>query len=507
MENTNQQKTPLCDALKDYISEGIMPFHVPAHKQGRGLQELSDFIGQKALELDLTCVPGLDNICKPRGPIREAEQLAAEAYGADDAFFVVNGTTSAIQAMISSVCAPGEKIILPRNTHKSVTSGLILSGAIPVYINPEVCEEFGISTGIKPKKIKQALKKYPDARAVFLINPNYYGTAPELEESVAICHSYNVPVLVDEAHGAHFCFHPELPLSAVEAGADLVASSTHKLVGSMTQSSTLFINGDRVNPKRVKAVLNLTQTTSPSYLLLASLDIARKQIASEGRQLLDRTLHLTRWIRNRIKRLGGAKLLDQVEKIPGCVALDPTKIVLNVRNWGLSGFEAERILREDYKIQVEMADLYNIILLISISDNIRTVEYLWKSLENIPKRYPRKNVYRYCPPPPPIPEMCLSPREAFYAETEELRLQEAEGEISAETITAYPPGIPLICAGEKITREVIDYINILHREQVDLQGTEDPEGNNIKTVKRVAYTEMEKEEEILQVLKGEKLGN
>lgn len=490
----NQQVTPLYDALKRYIARKIVPFHVPAHKQNRVLGELGEAIGGKALAMDLTCLPDLDNICSPVGPIRDAEQLAASAYGADQAFFIVNGTTSAIQTMIATVCGPGEKLILPRNVHKSATGGLILSGVMPIYVNPEIDTNFGISTGVTLPRIMEALQLHSDARAVFLINPNYYGTTSELVEIIAACHARGVPVIVDEAHGAHFSFHPDLPPSAIEAGADLIASSTHKLVGSMTQSSMLFVNEGLVDSRRVKTVLNLSQTTSPSYLLLASLDIARKMMATQGRELLDQALILAQRIRNHLSREKWVKLLQDPETIPGCTDLDPLKIVMNVKGWGFSGFEVDRILREEYNLQVELSDLYNVIILITIADDSESVDYLLRALKDIPQKYPFKNVLKYCPPPPPLPEVCLSPREAFYADIKVIPLQEAEGEVSAETITAYPPGIPLICAGERITREIIDYINILKHEHAELQGAEDLQLSRIKIVKHLGGAERKIEE-------------
>jgi len=386
--------------------------------------------------------------------------------------------------MILAVCQPGDKIIMPRNAHRSALGGLILSGARPVYIEPAINHEYGISMGITPDMVERALKENPDTKAVFIVSPNYYGTVPPLKEIVHVAHKYDVPVLVDEAHGAHLRFHPGLPLSAMEAGADLSAVSTHKLTGSLTQSSMLLLQGERLNPRQIKAVLNITQTTSPSYILLASLDVARKQMALRGRSLLERTLEISSWIRNELSSIEGLNLMgEEVTAYPGCCALDPTKITVNVRGLGLTGYEMENILRQEYKIQVELSDLYNVLLLISIGDNWDTAKYLVNAFRDIAGRRSIKNVVRFCPPLPPIPTMAVLPREAFYGHTYIKELEQAEGEISAEAITAYPPGIPLICPGELITREVVDYINLLKREHADLQGPEDPELNYIRVLK------------------------
>ncbi|MBC7324434.1 MAG: aminotransferase class I/II-fold pyridoxal phosphate-dependent enzyme, partial [Moorella sp. (in: Bacteria)] len=420
----DQSRTPVFTAIKKYIEDGIIPFHVPGHKQGRALAEFKEYVGERVLAMDLTCMPGLDNICNPRDVIREAEELTAAAYGADYAFFLVNGTTSGIQAMILAVCRPGDKIIIPRNAHRSALGGLILSGAHPVYVEPEINHDFGISMGVTPEKVERALKEHPDARAVFVISPNYYGTLPPLREIVDVAHSYNVPVLVDEAHGAHLHFHPAMPLSAMDAGADLAAVSAHKLAGSLTQSSFLLLQGSRLDPKHVKAVLNLCQTTSPSYILLASLDVARKQMALRGRELVERTLEIAWWMRRELAQVEGLNIMgEEVTTLPGCVALDPTKITVNVQGLGLSGYEMESLLRREYRIQVELSDLYNTLLLVSIGDDRETAGPLVAAFKDIAGKHSLKNVVRFCPPLPAIPAMAVSPRQAFYSQTRSIELE------------------------------------------------------------------------------------
>lgn len=485
-----QNRAPLFEAVQNYLAEGIIPFHVPGHKQGRGLPELTAYLGPRALAMDLTCLPGLDNIFNPHEALAEAQELAAKAYGADYAYFLVNGTTSGIQAMIMAVCQPGDKIIMPRNAHKSALGGLIISGARPIYLHPEVNHEFGISTGITPEKVEEALREHPDAKAVFVVYPNYYGTASNLPAIVAVAHRYGVPVLVDEAHGAHFAFHPDLPPSSMEAGADLAAVSTHKLLGSLTQSSMLLVREGLLDHRHVKAVLNLAQTTSPSYLLLCSLDLARKQAATKGREIFTRVLSLAEKCRSELRQIEGLRLLDrEVVGRPGCWALDPSKIVVNVTGLGLSGYEAEAILRHRYGLQVELSDLYNLLFLITVGDTAETVDALIEALRDLAEVRVQRNVCKYTPPLPSLPPVAALPREAFYSETKIVPLEEAAGEISAEAITAYPPGIPLVCPGELITQEIIDYVSVLKRENADLQGLEDPEFNRIRVLKKVAYLE------------------
>lgn len=498
--NQRQQHTPVFNAVKKYYQDGTVSFVVPGHKQGKGLPEFRDYVGDNVLGIDLTCFPDTDNICNPRGVIAEAQALAAEVYGADHAYFLVNGTTAGIQAMIMAVCEPGDKVILPRNAHKSALGGLILSGARPVYIEPEMSQDFGISMGVTPEKIEWALHQHPDAKAVFVINPNYYGTASHLAKIVEIAHSFGVPVIVDEAHGAHLKFNGELPLSAMEAGADLAASSTHKLMGSLTQSSMLLLKEGLVEAKRVKAVLNLTQTTSPSYILLSSLDVARKQMALHGRELVARALKMTQWVRQELQKIPGLRLFGQdLVGTPGCFAFDPTKVTVNVQGLGLSGYEMENILRHEFKLQVELSDLYNVIFLVTIGDTWDSVGYLVDSVRKIASRRKKGNVLKFCPPLPEIPQLVVSPREAFYSSTRVMKLQEAAGEISAESIMAYPPGIPLICPGERITQEIIDYVNILKQERADLQGPEDPQLNYIKVLNVAAESRVLEEEAVGEV--------
>lgn len=481
--NLDQSKIPLVTALLKYAADEVIPFHVPGHKQGRGNHELEALLGSTCLNIDLTCLEDTDNICSPVSVLKEAQALAAEVYGAEEAFFLTNGTTSGIQAMILSVCEPGDKIIVPRNAHKSAIGGIILSGAEPVYLEPEIHDYYGIAMGITPEALREALAVNSDVKAVFVINPSYYGIASDLTEIVEIAHSYDIPVIVDEAHGAHLPFDDRLPLSAMEAGADLSASSTHKLGGSLTQSSILLQQGRLIDPKRVKSTLNLTQTTSPSYILMASLDIARKQLATQGREMIERTYDLSMAARKQLSQVPGLQVMDtDILGQNGCFMLDPTKIVVNVRALGLSGYEVEKILRQKYGIQVELSDLFNIIALVSIGDNEETMNSLVAALTDIAESKAIMNVVKYYSQVPSIPESVVSPRTAYYADTRVLALEDAEGEISAEIIMAYPPGIPIVCPGERLTREVIEYVNVLRNEHAVLQGTEDPQVRSIKVL-------------------------
>jgi len=481
MNVQEQQKTPLFAALKKYVEYKTVPFHVPGHKGGKGIPEFRSFVGENILSIDVTSgILDLDTICNPLGVIHEAEDLAARAFGADFAHFLVNGTTSGIQAMILSVAGPGDEIIIPRNAHRSVIGGLILSGVRPVYIKPVIDNYMGIAMGIAPESVRRALVEHPNAKAVFVINPTYYGIASDLRQIVEIAHSYGKPVIVDEAHGAHLGFHPDLPLSAMEAGADMSAASVHKLLGSMTQSSILLVKSGLIDDRKVKAAMNLTQTTSPSYPLMASIDVARKQIALNGRQMLQSTIELCERVRNQLNAIKGIYVMGrEVEGTEGCFAFDPTKLAVNLREIGLSGFETEKLLKYEYHIQMELSDLYSVLAVGTIGDNEASMSVLVNAIKDIVQKYGSKNVIKITTELPENQELVVSPRFAFYSEKRVVPLEEAEDEISTEMLMAYPPGIPIICPGERITKEVIEYAKTLNAEGCHLQGTQDPDARTI----------------------------
>lgn len=489
MFRLDQNRTPLFDAVKKYVEDKVIQFHVPGHKQGRGLPELAEYIGYRALQMDANGMEDLDYINNPTGVIAEAEKLCAEAFGAEYAYFLVNGTTSGVQAMIMSVCSPGDKIIIPRNAHKSVIGGIILSGAVPVYIQPEINTELGIAMGVSAEKVKAAIKEHPDAKAVFVINPTYYGAVSDLKSIVNIAHAYGMAVLVDEAHGAHMYFHDDFPLTAMEAGADMSAASMHKTAGSMTQSSVLLLNSKTIMPSTVRQVLNLTYTSSGSYLLMCSLDVARKQLATRGRELLSRTLELARETRHQLNRIEGIYAFGkELKGTPGCFDFDETKLGINIAALGYTGYQMETKLRREYNIQIELADLYNILAIMSIADREEDLKALVKALTKIAHKCSRKGL-KNSTRIPYHPEMVVSPREAFYSPKKVIRLEDAAGEIAGENIMAYPPGIPVVCMGERITRDIVEYLKVLKNENCELQGTSDPNVEYIRVLAEPALAE------------------
>ncbi|MGE5370868.1 MAG: aminotransferase class I/II-fold pyridoxal phosphate-dependent enzyme [Solirubrobacterales bacterium] len=478
----NQQATPLFDAVKQHIRDGVIPFHVPGHKYGRGIAELRECLGDQTLMMDLNGMKDLDYASNPSGVIAEAQQLAASAFGADDAYFLVNGTTSGVQTMIMSACAPGSEIILPRNAHRSTIGGIILSGAIPVYVQPEIHPGLGIAMGVSVESVSRAIRKHPHASAVFVINPTYYGAASDLVSIVNLAHFNNMAVLADEAHGAHMYFHDDFPITAMAAGADMSAASIHKTAGSLTQSSILLHRTGLVPPEKVAESLRLHYTSSASYLLLCSLDVARKQLGVNGRAMLEQTLQLSRRIRERLNTIPelyafGPELVGS----PGCFGFDETKLGIHCTGLGLTGYQTEAVLRDKYRIQVELSDMNNILALMSIGDSNEAAETLVKALQDL--ALSRASAPSIRPPEAPhCPEVIVSPRDAFYSPKKVLRLESSIGEVAGEMVMAYPPGIPVICMGERITAEIVDYIKLLKEQRCELQGAVDPEVNTIRVL-------------------------
>lgn len=449
--------------------------------------EFREFIGDNALSIDLINIAPLDDLHQPMGVIEEAQQLAADAFGATHTFFSVQGTSSAIITMILSVCGPGDKIIVPRNVHKSILGAIIYAGAKPVFIAPERDTNLGIDHGITVSSVKKALKLHGDAKALLVINPTYYGVCADLQQIVALSHSYGVPVLVDEAHGVLIHFHDQLPLSAMQAGADMAATSVHKLGGSMTQSSVLNVNtrNGYINPKRVQTVISMLTTTSTSYILLASLDTARRQLALNGYAMAERALDFADYARSAINQIEGLYCFG--EEILGSEATydyDPTKITIQVRRLGITGYEAENWLRDNHNIEVEMSDMYNVLCLITSGDNESTVKILLDALREMAQEFrgQGKEVKELAVKIPDIPHLALLPRDAFYGETESIAFKDSADRIIAEFIYVYPPGIPILLPGEVITQENIDYITDHVEVGLPVKGPEDRSVQFVKVI-------------------------
>lgn len=483
----DQSLTPLFTALKKHAAGNPVQFHIPGHKKGAGTDpEFREFIGDNAFSIDLINIAPLDDLHQPKGVIAQAQNLAAEAFGADYTYFSVQGTSGAIMTMILSVCSPGEKIIVPRNVHKSVMSAIIFSGAKPIFVSPVQDENLGIDHGITTSSLKRALQRHPDAKGVLVINPTYFGICADLRSIVDLAHSYGVPVLVDEAHGVLIHFHEELPMSAMQAGADMAATSVHKLGGSMTQSSVLNVNADTgfINPQRVQTMLSMLTTTSTSYVLLASLDTARRQLALHGHDMASRAIELANYAREAVNELEG--LYSFGNEILGTEATfdhDPTKLSIHVRHLGITGWEAENWLREKYNIEVEMSDMYNILCLITPGDTQQSVDKLLSALRVLSAiHYGKGDIYELKVQVPEIPQLALTPRDAFYADTELVPFKESADRIIAEFIYVYPPGIPILLPGEVITQDNIDYILDHVEIGLPVKGPEDRTLTHVKVI-------------------------
>lgn len=479
--NLSQNNAPIMEALNEFQQQRVVPFDVPGHKRGKGNKELTDFLGKSCMSVDVNSMKPLDNLCHPVSVIRDAEKLAAEAFKAKNAFFMVNGTTSAVQAMIMSVCKRGDKVILPRNVHRSAINALILSGAVPVYVNPEMNHDLGISLGMSVSQVKKAIIKNPDAKAVLVNNPTYYGICSNLKAITQLAHEYNMKVLVDEAHGTHFYFGDNLPVSAMEAGADMASVSMHKSGGSLTQSSFLLINNN-VNEGYVRQIINLTQTTSGSYLLLSSLDISRKWLAVHGKEIFGKVVKMAQYAREEINKIGDYYAYSK-ELINGdsIYDFDITKLSVNTFDIGLAGIEVYDILRDEYDIQIEFGDLSNILAYISVGDRVQDLERLVSALSEIRRRY-KKSKGGMIKQEYINPQVAVSPQVAFYSNKKSIALKDSVGQVCSEFVMCYPPGIPILAPGEKITKEIIDYIEYAKEKGCFLTGTQDMEVNNINVI-------------------------
>ena len=481
MENLSQLSAPIYEALEAFRKKRVVPFDVPGHKRGRGNPELRELLGERCVNLDVNSMKPLDNLCHPVSVIKDAEQLAAEAFKAAHAFFMVGGTTSSVQSMVLSSTKAGDKIILPRNVHKSVINALVLNGAVPVYINPQVDNKLGIALGMEIGDVEAAIKANPDAKAVLVNNPTYYGICSALSSIVKLAHEHNMLCLVDEAHGTHFYFGPNMPISGMAAGADMASVSMHKSGGSLTQSS-LLLTGPNVNWEYVSQVINLTQTTSASYLLLSSLDISRRNLYMRGESSFAKVAEMAEYAREEINSIGGFYAYGK-EMINGksIYDFDVTKLSVYTRDIGLAGIEVYDLLRDEYDIQIELGDIANILAYVSIGDRYPDIERLVGALADIKRLYssdPSKMLKtEYI-----APQVVVSPQEAFYAKDESLPIRETAGRICSEFVMCYPPGIPILAPGEVITKEIIEYICYAKEKGCSMQGPEDPDVNNINVL-------------------------
>lgn len=482
----NQERAPIYEALEILRKKRVVPFDVPGHKRGKGNPELAELLGEKCVSLDVNSMKPLDNLSHPVSVIKEAEELCAEIFHAEHAFFMVGGTTSAVQNMIMSVCQAGDKIIMPRNVHKSAINAMILCGAIPVYVNPDVEHKLGISLGMEPSQLEKAIEDNPDAVAVLVNNPTYYGICSDMKSIVTLAHAHGMKVLADEAHGTHLYFGDNLPISGMAAGADMSAISMHKSGGSLTQSSILLTNNG-MNADYVRQIINLTQTTSASYLLLSSLDISRRNLALRGKESFNKVIEMAEYARGEINNIGGFYAYGRELVNGGSIYdFDVTKLSVFTLGNGLAGIEVYDLLRDEYDIQIEFGDICNILAYISIGDRIQDIERLVGALADIERLYKKDSTGmltgEYIPP-----HVQVSPQMAFYSEKEALPIEETEGRICGESVMCYPPGIPILAPGELITKEIIEYINYAKEKGCSMLGTEDSAVEKLNVIKGMIY--------------------
>ena len=483
-QNLNRSVSmPLVEAMLRYKQENIYPLHTPGHKGGRGMEHLLRQELGGSISMDVSLMSELDDIHEPETYIKEGQRLAAKVYGSDACFWAVNGTSQAIHAMLMTALQPGEKLLLPRNAHRSVAGGLILGGIEAVYVQPLYNQDFGIHTQVTAEQVAEALDKDKNIRAVLLTSPNYYGIAADVRKIAEICHKRGIVLLVDEAHGPHLGFSPLLPDSALHCGADACAQSTHKILGAMTQCSMLHVRGERLSLQHAADVMSLLTTTSPNYLLMASLDAARAQVQAGGREMAENAVGAAKKLRQLCKSFAGLQVLELQDC--GGLALDITKVTLNVSGWGYTGIQVGEALRQS-GVAVELVDAKNVLFLVTYADEnhdyadaLQRIKAVLQALEQ------NKRPLAATPQVGPVPaaESLLDPRQVFYSEKLALPLAEAENAVCGEQVSFYPPGIPVLLPGEKISREIIEYCTQMKALGLPVSGPADSSLETIRIVR------------------------
>ncbi|BAW96568.1 Orn/Lys/Arg decarboxylase [[Synechococcus] sp. NIES-970] len=479
--------TPLFSKLLELSNSNHAPFYAPGHKRGQGIfHDLAEAWGSAIFRADLPELPDLDNLFAPEGVILEAQNLAAETFGADRTWFLVNGSTCGIIAAILATVGEGDKILLPRNVHQSAISGLIHAGAMPVFVQPPYDPQWDLSYGLTPQSVEAAFQIHPDIKAVFVLSPTYQGVCPDLGAIAKITQAKNVPLIVDEAHGSHFKFHPDLPPTALELGADVVIQSTHKTLGAMTQASMLHLKGSRIDPQKISRALQLVESTSPSYLLLASLDAAREQMATMGEKLWSETLTLAKQARQALAEIQGIKVFDPRPQ-KGIQYFDQTRLTIDVTGLGFTGYEADEIFAEKLGVIAELPLRRSLTFILTFGNTEKDIEQLIKAFKELGSYQPKQpfsqqqnldqSTFQQLYDLPP-----LSPRQAYFSTSKTVSIKASINQICAELICPYPPGIPVIMPGEKITHGKIDSLKQVLKLGGVITGAHDPELNTIQVI-------------------------
>jgi arginine decarboxylase len=480
MEVSEQPTAPYLDAVVAYAFRGPGRYHVPGHKGGPGADPgVRKAIGVDCLAADVPQdIHGIDLGPAPTPYVR-AEQLAAEAFGAERTFFLTNGATQGNHALCLALAPLGTRIVVQRNSHASIVDGLVLSGGLPSFVAPEYDRELGITHCVTPASLEASLRDAPGARAAFIVSPTYYGMASDVAGCAEVAHRAGVPLVVDQSWGAHFGFNEALPPTALSQGADAMLTSTHKIAGSLTQSAMLHI-GDSglVDAGAVGRALRLLRSTSPSSLLLASLDGARRQLALHGEQLLYETLEAIDVARAKLETIDGIALVDaNLVGRMGVAGYDPLRIVLDVRGTGRTGYEIADALRHSYDVHAELPMQATVVFVVGLGEGAAALRRLAGDVDEVVLRLSEPGATAPIVPPPASLgyDVVVSPRDAFLGAAEQVAVDDAVGRISCESIASYPPGVPALLPGERVSPETIAYLRELAGSGARLHGASDPE--------------------------------
>jgi arginine decarboxylase len=483
----DHSQAPVLEALQAFRDEGFTPFNPPGHRQGRGVDKrVLDVVGEAVFASDVIAVNGLDDRTVSHGVLERAQELMADAVHAEQAFFSTCGSSLSVKSAMLAVAGPHEKLLVARQSHKSVISGLVLSGVSPVWVRPQWDGEHHLSHPPSADEVRRRFAEEPDAKGMLLVTPTDYGTCGDIEAIAEVCHELGKPLIVDEAWGAHLPFHPDLPPWAMDASADLCVTSVHKSGTAVEQSSVFHLQGDRVDPSVLKAREDLLGTTSPSSLVYATLDGWRRQMVEYGETLLDAALTLAHQTRAALAGLPGIRVMGEEFVGPrAAMSYDPLKIVLDVSGLGISGYQAADWLREHGRVTVGLSDHRRIVAQLTIADDEHSTATLLGAVTELT----RADLPRPRPVDLPSPadlelETVMLPRDAFFAETEQVSAEKAVGRVSAEMLTPYPPGAPAVLPGEVITTEVLDYLRSGLAAGMQLPDPVDAELESVRVVAR-----------------------
>ena len=485
--NRNHARAPLYENIESFRQRLIAPFYCPGHKGGRSLPpELQGYLG----EFDLNNLPDTDTLHCPTGPIREAEELVADAYGVDRSFLMVGGSSLGNMSAVMSVASPNDTVLVQRNAHKSVIAGIIHSGAIPVWLVPQWDSRFGIAHGLSVTAVEQAVSLNHDAKAMLVLNPTYFGTVADFANIARLCKQHEIVLIADEAHGPHFRFGDGYPIAAENAGADIVVQSTHKILSGLSQAAVLHLVGDRVEHARVQASLQSLQTTSPNFAIMASIDLARRQMMQEGKWRLADMKHLADYARAQIKAIAGIQLLGPEHcqgKGSGFYALDTTKLLIDTTQTGWSGSDAQRFLNREYGVQPELSGAGYLLCILTLGSIREDVEQLIRGLKELCVRKPPHVESLHdvnslaASVAEKLPEMVMTPREAFYSKHKTIPFSQAISRVSGEVITPYPPGIPVMMPGERFNQDTIELLEAVKRSRCPISAV-DPSLNTVRVI-------------------------